>query len=160
MRRILACSAVALVPMAGVAMAQQPPARPHTIVAAGALTWGDPPPIFERGMSFTVLSGDPSQKGMFVVRLRMPEGYTIAPHWHPTDEHVTVLSGTLYMGLGDKLDTSAGHALPAGGFAVMPQGVHHFAWSQGETIIQVHAVGPWGITYINPADDPWKDKAK
>ena len=96
MRSILVWCAVALVPMVGAAVAEQAPA-PHVLVTAADLKWGEPPPVFEKSASFTVVSGDPGKAGLYVVRLKMPAGYTIAPHWHPTDEHVTVLSGHAFM---------------------------------------------------------------
>ena len=86
----------------------------------------------------------------------MPDGYKIPPHWHPTDERIVVLQGTLGMGMGEKFDAGAGRELPAGSYAVMPAGARHFAWAKGETVIQVSAVGPFEITYVNPADDPRK----
>ena len=88
----------------------------------------------------------------------MPDGYKIPPHFHPADEHVVVLQGTFNMGMGDSLDQSAGKALGPGGFAIMPKGQHHYGWAKGETIVQVYAIGPWGLTYVNPSDDPRKGK--
>jgi len=87
-------------------------------------------------------------------RLKLPAEYVIAPHTHPAVEHVTVISGSLYMGMGDTVDKAASTRLPAGGFAVMPIGVQHYAWTAEATTIQLHGIGPWGITYVNPADDP------
>ena len=84
----------------------------------------------------------------------MPAGYKIPPHWHPTDENVTVLSGTLGAGMGDKFDRSSGSLLKAGGFVCMPKDVHHYAWAQGPTTIQVHGLAPFAFTYVNPSDDP------
>jgi hypothetical protein len=84
----------------------------------------------------------------------MPDGYRIGPHWHPTDENVTVLSGTLGAGMGDKFDPAAGTFLKSGGFVCMPKKMHHYAWAKGPTIIQVHGIGPFAFTYVNPADDP------
>jgi quercetin dioxygenase-like cupin family protein len=86
----------------------------------------------------------------------MPEGYRVAPHWHPTDEKIVVLQGTFWMGLGDKFDAAAGHELPAGSYAVMPTGVRHYALAKGETVVQVSGMGPFRMNYINPADDPSK----
>jgi len=91
---------------------------------------------------------------LFAFRLKMPDNFRVPPHFHPADEHLVVLSGVFNMGMGDKFDTSAGHAMPAGSFMVMPKEKHHFAWTTGETIIQVYAIGPWGLTYVNPEDDP------
>ena len=90
------------------------------------------------------------------MRAKMPDGYKIPPHWHPTDERIVVLQGTLGMGMGEKFDAGAGRELPTGSYAVMPAGARHFAWAKGETVIQVSGVGPFEITYVNPADDPRK----
>ena len=96
------------------------------------------------------------------VRLRSvcnyPTGYTIQPHSHPGVEHLTVISGTFNLGMGEKFDKSGGRALGAGGFAFMPPGMKHFAWTTGETVIQLHGVGPWRINYVNAADDPRNKK--
>jgi len=155
MRWILVWGAVALVPMVGAAVAEQ--ARtPHVLVSAADLKWGEPPPVFEKGASFTGVSGDPGQAGLYVVRLRMPAGYRIAPHWHPTDERVTVLSGTLALGMGGTFDKAAMRDLEAGGYALLPADMRHFAMAKTETTIQVEGPGPFALTYVNPADDPSK----
>jgi quercetin dioxygenase-like cupin family protein len=107
-------------------------------------------------MSFTVVSGDPGKPGLYVVRAKMPAGYKIAPHWHPTDEHVTVLSGTFAFGMGEKFDRASMKALPAGGYALMPADMRHFAMATTAATIQVHGQGPFALTYVNPADDPSK----
>jgi quercetin dioxygenase-like cupin family protein len=159
MRRILVCGAVALVPMVGAAVAQQAQAPPHIMVAAADLKWGEPPPVFEKGASFTVVSGDPGKTGMFVVRLRMPAGYKVAPHWHPTDEHVTVLSGKFALGMGDKFDKVAMKELPAGGYALLPADMRHFAMAKTAATVQVEGPGPFVLTYVNPADEPSKRSA-
>jgi quercetin dioxygenase-like cupin family protein len=116
------------------------------------------PPSLPPGARMIVLSGDPAAEGPFTVRVTFPEGYAIPPHWHPTDEHVTVISGTLNMGHGDTLDKTASTALPAGSFAVMHAESHHYAWTKRGAVVQVHAMGPFEITYINPADDPRRAK--
>ena len=84
----------------------------------------------------------------------MPAGYKIAPHWHPTDEQVTVLSGTVAFGMGDKAVVAEMKDVPAGGYALMPATMHHYFMSKTAAVIQVHGIGPFAITYINPADDP------
>src|SRR5262249_59684837 len=99
---------------------------------------------------------DPGAAGLFVVRLKMPAGYKIAPHWHPTDEHVTVLSGTFGVGMGDKVDMASLKKLPAGGYALLPATMHHYAVAVGEATVQVHGMGPFALTYVNPGDDPSK----
>lgn len=119
-----------------------------------ALKWGPAPPFFPAGARFTVLQGDPSQTGLYTVRLEMPAGYTIRPHFHPTAEHVTVVSGTLILGMGDTIRTRGAHALMAGGFITAPAQQHHFAIARGRTVVQVHGEGPFLITYVNPKDDP------
>lgn len=146
---------VSLTLLCSVAAAQD--AKPtHILMAPAELKWGDPPPVFEKGMSFTLVSGDPSKPGLYVVRAKMPAGYKIAPHWHPTDEHVTVLSGTLALGMGEKFDKASMKELPAGGYALLPSEMRHFAMATMETTIQVHGQGPFVLTYVNPADDPGK----
>jgi hypothetical protein len=123
-------------------------------VTPDQLKWVDAPPGLPRGAKVAILQGDPTKPGPFTLRARMPAGYKIPAHWHPTDENVTVISGVFHMGMGEKLDTSVGHPLPAGGFMAMPARAHHFAWATRDTIIQVHGTGPFEITYINPLDDP------
>ena len=154
MRRVSAGVAVALVSMIGAAIAQQANAPSHVLVTAAELKWGDPPAVFEKGASFTVVSGDPGNSGIFVVRLKMPAGYKIAPHWHPTDEHVTVISGTFAVGMGDKFDKATMKNLAAGGYAFLPAEMRHFAMATTATTVQVEGQGPFVLTYVNPADDP------
>ena len=121
---------------------------------AAAIKWGPPPPVFPAGAKFAVIDGDPGSKGLVTVRLKMPAGYQIAPHWHPTDEHITVLAGTFSVGMGDTLDKQQSKTLKAGGYAVAPATVHHYAWTEGGATVQVHMNGPFALTYVNPADDP------
>ena len=101
-----------------------------------------------------MLQGDPSAAGEYTVRLRMPAGYVIAPHWHPTDEHVTVVSGTMLLGMGDQVDRAKATRLGAGGFISAPAQAHHFAVAAAPSVVQVHGMGPFAITYVRPADDP------
>ena len=105
-----------------------------------------------------VLEGDPAKEGAFVMRAKMPDGYKIPPHTHKKDERVTVLSGTLYLGMGGKFDDKQGKALPAGSYARTPAGMKHFGWTKGETVIQINGEGPWTIEYVDPRDDPRKSK--
>jgi hypothetical protein len=125
----------------------------HKMVTPDAIEWAAPP-MLPAGVQMAVLSGDPGKEGLFTVRMKMPDGYHVPPHWHPTDELVTVIAGTLHLAMGSEFDETAGLALPAGGFAVLPKTMRHFAWSTGETIVQVHGSGPFAITYVNPKDDP------
>ena len=116
--------------------------------------WADAPPSLPKGAKFTVLSGDPGAAGPFTIRLRMPAGYGIPPHWHPTDENVTVISGTFSLGMGEKFDQASMKTLPAGGYAVLPAEMRHFASTKGGAIVQIHGTGPFAINYVNPSDDP------
>jgi hypothetical protein len=90
----------------------------------------------------------------------MPAGFKIAPHWHPADEHVTVLSGTFSVGMGEKFDRTVMKDLPAGGYGLLPAEMRHFAMAKTAAAIQVHGTGPFALTYVNPADDPSKRPVK
>jgi len=122
------------------------------------LAWGDAPPGLPAGAQLAVLSGDPTKKGVFTVRLRMPAGYQIPPHTHPTAELVTVISGSIHLGTGGKFDETAGQKMEVGSFSAIPAGVKHFAWTTEETVIQIHGEGPFGIKHVDPADDPRTSK--
>ena len=128
----------------------------HVVAQADSITWGIGPPALPKGAQMAVLFGDPAKEGQFVYRMKFPAGYKVPAHMHPNDENVTVLSGTAHLGMGDKLDETKGEALGAGGYLHMPKGTHHYAWFSEDTIIQLNGIGPTGITYINPADDPRK----
>jgi hypothetical protein len=129
-------------------------AAAHVMITPAEAKWGPAPPGLPAGALVTVLEGDPAADGPFTMRAKLPDGYTVPPHWHPQDEHVTVLEGTLLMGMGEQIAESAMKPLGVSSFAVMPKGVRHFAAARGDTIIQIHGVGPWGITYVNASDDP------
>ncbi len=145
---IVLLAALALLP-ARAALAQNGHAG-----AASMPQWGPAPPFFPAGARFEVLQGDPSSAGEYTVRLEMPAGYTIKPHFHPTDENVTVISGSFMVGMGDAVDVAHGQVLAAGGFITAPAQAHHYAMARGRTIVQVHGMGPFAITYVNAADDP------
>jgi len=134
--------------------AQAAPAAKHVILNTADLKWGPAPPGLPAGSQVAVVEGDPSKAVPFVLRVKFPDGYRVPPHWHPTAEHLTVLSGTLLAGMGDTLDANATTALSAGGYVTMGSRMHHFVIAKGATEIQVHAVGPFTITYVNPKDDP------
>src|SRR4030095_11330927 len=118
------------------------------------IEWKAGPAALPTSAKMAVLEGDPTKEGPFVVRFQFPEGYHIPPHTHPKTERVTVISGVLYLATGEALDRSSAKKLPAGSFGYWPAGMKHTAWSEGETVIQLHGVGPWQINYVNPADDP------
>jgi mannose-6-phosphate isomerase-like protein (cupin superfamily) len=113
------------------------------------------PPFLPPGAQLAVLEGDPmASSGDFTIRLKMPDGYKVAPHTHPNRENVTVLSGTLKVGMGDQFDASKMMSFGAGSFAYMDPSMHHYAMASGETVIQIHGMSPVKFNYINPTDDP------
>lgn len=126
----------------------------HALLRTQDIAWGNAPASLPPAAQAAVLEGDPAKEGPFTLRIRMPDGYRLPPHFHPAIEHVTVLQGTFILGMGEKVSFQSEKALDAGSFAYMPAGMRHFARTQGETIIQLHGIGPWGITYVDPADDP------
>lgn len=140
------------------AAAQQTPGAEmaaHVIVATPeAIEWGPAPEVLPAGAELAVIEGDPNAPGEFTMRLRMPAGYRIPPHYHRAMEHVTVLEGTFYVGMGDSFDSSKGTALAPGAFGAIPPQVRHFAWTEGQVIIQLHGNGPWGIYYVDDAGGP------
>jgi quercetin dioxygenase-like cupin family protein len=153
--RRLAITMALLCAMAALAQDKTSPSS-HVMVEGGQVNWGPAPPVLNKGAQIAVLSGNPGAPGPFVIRLKMPAGYKIAPHWHPTDEHVTVLSGTFSLGMGETFDEKATHPLTPGGYALLPAEMRHFAWTQDGATVQVHGTGPFVLNYVNPADDPSK----
>jgi len=128
---------------------------PHTMMTPTDLKWAEVPSL-PPGAKIAVIEGPLTEAVPFTFRLKCPADYKIPAHWHPAIEHVTVISGTFNMGTGDKLDAAKTKPLSAGSVAIMQPKTNHFAWTKEETIVQVHGVGPWAITYVNPADDPRK----
>lgn len=127
----------------------------HATVQPDAVKWSAPA-AYAPGAQLAVLKGDPSKEGMYVVRLKVPAGFKIAAHTHPNDENVTVLSGSFNIGTGDKVDPEKGTLVKAGGYSYVAKGMTHYAWFTEETVLQLHGMGPQGVTYVNPADDPRK----
>jgi quercetin dioxygenase-like cupin family protein len=129
----------------------------HVMMKPQEIKWGDAPPSLPAGAKAAVLYGDPTAAGPFGMRLKIPAKYKIAPHFHPQDENVTIISGTFMMGTGDDAKGKM-MSLEPGSFARMKAGTHHFARADKEAIVQINGIGPWGITYVNPADDPRNKK--
>jgi hypothetical protein len=125
----------------------------HLMVVPNEMKWADVPSL-PSGAKVAVLEGPLNESKPFTMRLKFPANYTIPAHYHSAIEHVTVISGTFYMGTGDKLDVTKGRPLPAGSVAIMQPATRHFASTREETEVQVHGIGPWTITYVDPADDP------
>ena len=138
------------------AAAKAAPAK-HVIMTTGDIKWGPAPDGLPAGAQVAVLDGDPAKPGApFVIRAKMPDGYKVMPHWHPADESLTVISGSFSVGMGDAWNESSLKELKAGEYGRMPKMMHHYAVAKGETVLQIHGVGPFAITYVNPKDDPRK----
>lgn len=148
---LLSCAATAQIQTSSVSTMNH---STHSFINVKDLKWMDGPSGLPAGAKFAVLDGDPSKEVLFTLRAVLPANYKIPAHWHPSSENVTVLEGTLYMGMGEKLDESKATALTAGGFTSLPGKMGHFAFSKEGAVIQVHAMGPFAITYYNPSDDP------
>jgi quercetin dioxygenase-like cupin family protein len=113
------------------------------------IKWSPAPPSLPAGAEVALLYGDATKEGLFALRIKVPKGYRVPPHTHPKPEIGTVLSGTVRLGMGDK-----DQVFPAGSFYATPPGmVHHFVADE-DAVVQVNSTGPWGITYVNPKDDP------
>ena len=161
MKRVLAATMLACAASAaGVAQTAAKKAEPtialpdHGVFRPDDIKWIDVPNALPPGAKLAVLEGDPFKPGLYTMRLKAPDGYKIPPHFHKKYEHVTVVSGTFNLGMGEKFDDKAGQAMPPGTFGFLPPMMRHFAWAKGETVIQLHGMGPWEIVYVNPADDP------
>jgi hypothetical protein len=118
--------------------------------------WGPAPAVFPSGAKMAVISGDPGKAAPFTVELSMPDGYRIPPHFPPTDEALEVKQGTFLVGMGDSLDLAKTKAMKVGDKGQVPAKAHHYAATKGATIVSVTAMGPFAMTYVNPADDPQK----
>jgi quercetin dioxygenase-like cupin family protein len=126
----------------------------HTVVRGDELTWGPAPPSLPPGAQAAVLLGSPAKEGPFVLRLKFPAGFVVPPHRHSKDEFVTVISGQFAVAAGEKLDRAATKPLPTGSFVHLPAGMPHYAWVDGEAIVQINGVGPFDVKYVDPEDDP------
>jgi quercetin dioxygenase-like cupin family protein len=146
---LLLCFAGAVYIISAHANAEQNLFTPKTV------QWGPPPPFVAPGAEFAVLEGDPTAStGEYTIRLKMPDGYRIAPHWHPLRENVTVISGSFKVGMGDEFEASKMETLPPGSFVYLDPNMHHYAMALGETVVQVHGKSPVKFNYLNPNDDP------
>ena len=149
-------AALTLITLLGVPARTLAQAKQHTAMTPAELKWGPAPPALPPGAQIAVLDGDPGKDGFFTLRLKFPDGYKIAPHWHPTDENIVIVAGTFMMGMGEKRTEASMHALPQGSFTYIPKTGRHYATAKGETIVQIYGQGPFLVNYVNPADDPSK----
>lgn len=138
--------------------AQTASSEKHTFTP-DTIQYGAGPAFMNPGAQLAVLEGNPgASSGDYTVRLKMPDGYRIAPHWHPLRENVTVISGTFKVGMGDSFDPMTMIAFPAGSFAYLDPDMHHYAMASGEVVVQVHGISPLQFNYVNPGDDPMRKK--
>lgn len=132
-----------------------PADTPPIMLTPADLKWTDvaslPP-----GAKLALIEGKMSEAAPITARIKLPANYRLPPHWHPGVERVTVLSGTFHYGMGEQADMQKTSPMPAGSVIVMPPQMSHFVFTREETIVQLNVVGPWGINYVNPADDPRK----
>jgi len=157
----VALAIIALMFCAGrfLTLAAQPGSHETHAFTPDTIPWGPPPPFIAPGAQFAVLEGDPSAShGDYTVRLKIPDGYRIAPHFHPLRENVTVISGTFKVGMGDVFKKDKMAAFTAGSFAFLDPEMHHYAMACGEVVVQVHGSSPLQFNYINPEDDPSRNK--
>lgn len=129
------------------------------LVTPHDLHWMDGPESFPRGAQYAVLDGNLKSKKSVTVRIKFPANYQMPAHFNITPMHLTVLSGTLNIGMGDKLNTNKGTALAANSFTVIPARKPFYSWTNEETVVQVSTNGPVRIKYINADDDPRKNKS-
>jgi mannose-6-phosphate isomerase-like protein (cupin superfamily) len=155
--RTLISSAIAGALLCGLCGALSAQTKTHVTASVSDAQWGPAPPMLPAGAQIAVLAGNPMKAGPYTVRLKFPANYNIPAHSHPTDENVVVVSGALTFGMGDKLTRNAANnkTLTAGGYALMPAGMHHYAFTTAqETTIVLYGHGPVEFKYVNPADDP------
>jgi mannose-6-phosphate isomerase-like protein (cupin superfamily) len=137
----------------------QTPSSEKCAFTPDAIPYGPAPAFVAPGAQLAVIEGDPSAaSGDFTVRLKMPDGYRIAPHWHPHRENVTVISGTFKVGMGDRFEENKMGSFPAGSFAYLDPNMHHYAMASGEVVVQVHGLSPLQFNYVNANDDPSRKK--
>ena len=146
-KMLAAIAFVALIPMSAFAQHDG-----QQFVTAKDIKWGTTPSL--PGAKFAVLQGPMNQAVAFIARIQFPDGYKIPPHFHSGIEHVTVITGVFAMGHGEKFEHTQVTPLRPGDVAIMQPQTPHFALTTGATEVQIHGVGPWTLTFVNPQDDP------
>jgi hypothetical protein len=147
-------TALAIAMLVPLASAAATPLSGWLLSKPDQIQWQDGPPSLLPGAKVAILEGDSAQPGFFTMRLKVPDGYRVLPHRRPNTERLTILQGIVHLGTGDHFDARATQPLAAGTYSAMPPGMAHFAWMEGETILQLSSIGPWQVVYVNPADDP------
>jgi len=161
MKTIMTVTAVAAAILTSSFATLRAETKAHVISAVKEAQWGPAPPMLPPGAEIAVLSGNPGGTGAYTVRLKFPANYAIPAHSHPTDENVVIVSGALTFGMGDKLakTATANKTLSPGGYALMPAGMNHYAFTSGEaTTIILYGQGPVEFKYVNATDDPRNKK--
>jgi quercetin dioxygenase-like cupin family protein len=158
---ILSIAAVGQQAMKSKDAAKSQPAKTEArhVYTQAQMQWGPAPPFIPPGAQVTVLEGDPgASSGDFTIRVKVPDGYVVPPHWHPARENVTVISGTMRIGMGDKIEESKMTPLAPGGFAYLDPTMHHYVRMKGATVVQIHGASPLAFNYVNASDDPRNKK--
>ena len=127
----------------------------HAMVEAGSIKWGDGPPSLPPGAKMAVIAGDPSKAGPFTIRAQVPAGYKVPPHWHPGDENLTILSGSVALGMGDSFEESKMQSIGVGGYAALPAQMHHYFLAKAATTFQVHGMGPFAVICARSTSACW-----
>ena len=158
--RVLAV-AILLMPVLAFAQGPKPtaskPPPSHAIVTPDQLVWK---PLIP-GVEMAVVSGDPDKKGgLYVIRIRSKGEVKVPPHWHVTDEHVTVLEGSFWIARGEQFDATKLQELKVGAHSRVPAGVRHFGLHKAGNVIEVFGVAPFVVKFVNPEDDPDRGKTK
>lgn len=120
-----------------------------TVMTPDRMGWVETPPAFPAGAKMSLLESKPNQQGPYTLRLKLPANFKIPPHFSASTQHLTVISGTVYLGSGDKMDIEKGTALTAGSFVLIPAKTTISLWTTSEAIVQFHGLGPWEIHYVN-----------
>jgi quercetin dioxygenase-like cupin family protein len=149
---------VAVLALAALGVADEHGSMDAGIYPPDKMEWREGPKSIPPGAKVAMLEGDMSKEGPFVARLNLPDGYTIPAHTHPKTERLTVISGTFNIVMGETFDKANARKMPAGSFGYWAAGMKHKVWATGETVVQLHGVGPWAIEYLNPDDDPRNKK--
>ncbi len=138
----------------GKVRSHQPGQEVFKAVLSEEIDW-EPFAGFPPSVRLAVVVGHPSESAPYTIRVHVPHGVKLMPHRHPEDRVYTVISGVFYIGLGDQFDADKLQAYPPGAVVVLPGDTSHFHWAKSsEYITQVTAIGPLGLDYVNPADDP------
>jgi quercetin dioxygenase-like cupin family protein len=150
-------AAAALVLSAATFAGAQATAEKPVVQSLKEAQWGAAPPVLPAGAEIAVLTGNPMAAGPYALRIKFPAHYVIPAHSHPTTENVVVASGAVTFGMGDKLNktAAANKTLAGGGFASMPPGMNHYAFTGAtEATIVLFGQGPVEFKYVDPKDDP------